>query len=93
MFTPKAGQYYYHYKHTNQTTNNYAYLIVGIAKHSETLEDMVIYKPLYKFVPDFYVRPLSMWFDPIKTSDFEGERFTLIADVGIIKELELYAHQ
>jgi hypothetical protein len=60
MKIPQTGQYYYHYKHTDQDTNNYAYQIIGTAKHSETLEDLVIYKPLYPTIAEFWVRPLTM---------------------------------
>ena len=44
---------YRHYK-GNQ------YEVIGLAKHSETLEDMVIYKALYGD-GGTWVRPLSMW--------------------------------
>lgn len=46
------------------------YEVIEIAKHSETLEDMVVYKKLYD---DYavWVRPASMWLDP-------PDRFVLI---------------
>ena len=52
------------------------YKVVGFAKHSETLEDMVIYSPLK--TGDTWVRPLSMWNEVV---DDKGTlRFTLIEE-------------
>ena len=47
--------------------------MIGIARHSETHEDMVIYRPLYE-VPEgnwaygyeFATRPLALWYDIVK---------------------------
>ena len=87
MKLPVAGQYYYHYKHTDQSINNYTYLIVCIAKHRETLEDMVVYQPLYETESNFWVRPANIWFDNIQTQTYTGSRFTLITDQEIISQL------
>jgi len=46
------------------------YEVVGFAVHSETLEDMVIYKALYGEMKT-WVRPLIMWEELV---DFEGEQ-------------------
>ena len=43
------------------------YEVIGFAKHSETLEDMVIYKALYG-EGGTWVRPLSMWENPVEIS-------------------------
>ncbi len=52
------------------------YKVIGFAKHSETLEDMVIYSPLK--TGDSWVRPLSMWNEVV---DDKGTlRFTLIEE-------------
>ena len=53
------------------------YKVIGFAKHSETLEDMVIYSPLK--TGDSWVRPLSMWNEIV---DDKGTlRFTLIEEL------------
>ena len=52
------------------------YKVVGFAKHSETLEDMVIYSPLK--TGDTWVRPLHMWNEIV---DDKGTlRFTQIEE-------------
>ncbi|MBQ0018501.1 MAG: DUF1653 domain-containing protein, partial [Clostridiales bacterium] len=48
----KQGKYR-HYK------GNY-YELIGMARHSETLEDMVVYRALYGEM-GLWVRPASMW--------------------------------
>jgi hypothetical protein len=61
------GKIYKHFKGN-------LYKVIGFAKHSETLEDMVIYQPLK--TGDNWVRPLSMWNEIV---DDKGTlRFTLI---------------
>ena len=61
---------YRHYK-GNQ------YEVIGFAKHSETLEDMVIYKALYgKY--GVWVRPLSMWENSIEVDGKVVKRFELV---------------
>ena len=53
------------------------YKVIGFAKHSETLEDMVIYSPLK--TGDSWVRPISMWNEIV---DDKGTlRFTLLEDL------------
>lgn len=50
------------------------YKVIGFAKHSETLEEMVIYQPLK--TGDNWVRPKSMWNEVV---DDKGTlRFTLL---------------
>lgn len=51
------------------------YLVLNIAKHSETLEDYVVYQALYGEM-GIWIRPLSMFEEMV---DFHGEiveRFT-----------------
>ena len=71
----KLGKYR-HYKGNE-------YEVIGFAKHSETLEDMVIYKALYG-ERGTWVRPLSMWENPIKVSDKTVKRFEYIGQEDVV---------
>jgi len=55
------------------------YEVVGFATHSETLEDMVIYKPLYG-ERGTWVRPLSMWDNPIEVDGRTAKRFEYVGE-------------
>ena len=55
------------------------YEVVGFAKHSETLEDMVIYKALYGDCGT-WVRPLLMWENPIEVDGKTVKRFEKVND-------------
>ena len=73
---------YRHYK-GNQ------YKVIGFAKHSETLEDMVIYKALYG-EHGTWVRPLSMWDNQIEIDGETVKRFEYVSDnVGSNRQHEL----
>lgn len=53
------------------------YEVIGIARHSETLEEMVVYRALYG-EGGLWVRPAAMWEESV---EFEGrvvQRFTYI---------------
>jgi hypothetical protein len=57
------------------------YEVLGMALHSETLEEMVVYKPLYE-TPDIapgtlWVRPAAMFLETVETAQGEVQRFTL----------------
>lgn len=53
------------------------YEVVGVAKHSETLELMVVYRALYG-EGGLWVRPLSMWNEHVEREDYSGPRFAYI---------------
>lgn len=53
------------------------YEVIGIAKHSETLEPMVIYKALYDD-GSLWVRPASMWNETVEKDGKVFQRFTYI---------------
>jgi len=64
----KIGKTYKHYKGN-------LYTVIAIAKHSETLEEMVVYQSIDK--QHVWVRPKNMWNDVI---DNKGTlRFELVA--------------
>lgn len=53
----KIGGKYRHFKGNH-------YEVVGLAKHSETLEPLVVYRALYGD-GDLWVRPLAMFLDTV----------------------------
>jgi hypothetical protein len=55
------------------------YEVIGIAKHSETLEELVVYKATYqKKGKDLWVRPLKMFEEKIRFDGVEMNRFTKV---------------
>jgi hypothetical protein len=56
------------------------YEVLGTAIHSETLEKMVIYKPLYG-EEKIWVRPLSMWDQVIVKNGQKLKRFRPVEGV------------
>lgn len=52
------------------------YEVLCIAKNSETLEDMVVYKSLKD--DSIWVRPLSMWNEIVIKNNQEYKRFTYV---------------
>jgi hypothetical protein len=55
------------------------YEVLGMAKHSETLEDMVVYKQLYDD-GGLWVRPLKMFLENIEVDGKIMPRFKLIEE-------------
>ena len=55
------------------------YRMIGIAKHSETLEPMVVYQPLYG-EGGLWVRPASMWSQTVERDGYVGPRFQWIGE-------------
>ena len=53
------------------------YKVLYLAKHSETLEDMVVYQALYGDM-DIWVRPASMWNELIERNGKKIKRFEKI---------------
>ena len=50
------------------------YRLLYVAKHSETLEDMVVYQALYGEM-GIWVRPATMWKEWVDRDDYHGPRF------------------
>lgn len=55
------------------------YEVLGMAKHSETLEPMVVYRALYGEC-GLWVRPASMWLEQVDRDDYHGPRFQYIGN-------------
>lgn len=67
-----TGKKYRHFKGNE-------YLVLYVAKHSETLEDMVVYKALYG-ERGIWVRPLSMFLEKKEVDGNIINRFEEIND-------------
>ncbi|MCB9747830.1 MAG: DUF1653 domain-containing protein [Candidatus Omnitrophica bacterium] len=58
------------------------YEVIGVALHSETLEELVVYKALYKSeYPEgsLWVRPLAMFTEQVGVKEKQVPRFRLIS--------------
>ncbi len=54
------------------------YQLLGVVRHSETLEPLVLYRPLYGHSGD-WVRPFAMFFSDVLV---EGQRVPRFAPIG-----------
>ncbi len=70
--TIKPGSKYRHFKGKE-------YLVLYQAKHSETLEDMVVYQALYG-ERGIWVRPLLMFLEKVEVNGKMVERFLEIEE-------------
>ena len=66
MSTIKPGRYR-HFKGSE-------YEVIGTARHSETLEEMVVYRALYG-EGGLWVRPAAMWSETVERDCYCGPRF------------------
>ena len=55
------------------------YEVIGVARHSETEEPMVVYRALYG-EGGLWVRPLSMWMEQVDRDDYHGPRFSYVGE-------------
>ena len=53
------------------------YAVLGVARHSETEESLVVYRPEYGGRA-LWVRPLSMFVETVETREGRVPRFSLI---------------
>ncbi len=68
---PKLGKYR-HYKGNE-------YEMIGVAKHSETLEELVVYRALYGN-HDLWVRPIEMFTEEVEVNGKKISRFEYIGE-------------
>ncbi len=55
------------------------YEVIGIARHSETLEELVVYKALYQPEGDnLWVRPLKMFMEEVEIEGKKIPRFEFL---------------
>ena len=55
------------------------YQVVALARHSETMEELVVYQALYG-EGGLWVRPASMWNETVDRDGYHGPRFTYIGE-------------
>lgn len=55
------------------------YRVLGMARHSETLEEMVVYQALYG-QQGIWVRPARMWNETVERDGYCGPRFAYIGE-------------
>lgn len=70
----KIGGTYRHYK-------NKLYKVIDVVRHSETLEELVLYEALYaNDLGKLWVRPKTMFLENVTTAGYSGPRFTWLPD-------------
>ena len=57
------------------------YELLYVARHSETLEPMVVYRALYG-ERGVWVRPAAMWREAVDRDGYQGPRFRWIGGVS-----------
>ncbi|MBM3874173.1 MAG: DUF1653 domain-containing protein [Verrucomicrobia bacterium] len=69
---PRPGRYR-HYKGNE-------YRVLGLARHSETLEPLVIYQALYGDPSALWVRPQPMFIETVRLAGVDTPRFEWISE-------------
>ena len=75
------GALYEHYKGKR-------YKVIGIARHSETLEELVVYQALYGDY-GIWVRPLAMFLENISLNGKSRPRFALLGGCELKQSSQL----
>lgn len=57
------------------------YRVICNAKHSETMEEMVVYQALYG-ERGIWVRPASMWLETVERDGVQYPRFQWLGETG-----------
>ena len=74
------GGIYRHYK-------NKLYRVLSVAKHTETLEDIVVYEALYENqISSIWARPLAMFLDSVSVDGYSGPRFALETTNAVVDQ-------
>lgn len=73
----KIGKKYRHFKGNE-------YLVLHVAKHSETLEEMVVYQALYG-EKGIWVRPLDMFLD---RKEVDGKLVTRFEEIDELMDIK-----
>lgn len=73
MDSPKTNEVYEHYKGDK-------YQVVTLGKHTETGEDMVVYRALYGD-GNIWIRPREMFLSEVEIDGKMRPRFLLLEDV------------
>ena len=55
------------------------YEVIGIAHHSETMEELVVYRALYG-EQGLWVRPAAMWTETVNRDGYQGPRFQYVGE-------------
>ena len=61
--------------------NGKLYDLIGVVRHSETLEPLALYRPLYG-EGGVWVRPYAMFFETVLIGGIEQARFARLATTG-----------
>lgn len=74
------GGTYRHYK-------NKLYRVLSVAKHTETLEDIVVYEALYENqMGSIWARPLTMFLESVSVDGYSGPRFVLETKNAVVDQ-------
>lgn len=71
----KIGGIYHHYKNPDKH-----YKVIGIAFHTETEEDVIVYEPLYENEHKLFVRPLNLFIGEVEVDGKKQSRYHLVTE-------------
>ncbi len=57
------------------------YEVLGVVRHSETLEPLVLYRPLYN-ATGLWVRPFAMFTEKVEINGQRQRRFAMVDGTG-----------
>lgn len=71
---PIAGALYQHYK-------GKLYRVIGVGRHSESLDELVMYESLYENpMGRLWCRPLGMWSELVEVNGQQVPRFKFLCE-------------